>query len=371
MSANEDILEKIERFTRGEMSADESALFEKQMKADKELAKQVEISRIVDQMVVGSEFLKLKDQMTKDLNKSKPYNNTIIFALILLISAGLFFFITPKVNKKAKRPDKVLVKDTKEVILEKRKDTLIKPEIKEEPSVYQKTEIVGKKQSIPVKNKKIEIKEGVADKIITAPKAMIPDTQHHALSEKETQTVRIDSINLIKDPCHNFKPDFEFYTTPSCKGEETGEVHIKQNRIEGGVKPLTFHLGNRVSLANFDKVQAGKYELKVADAANCQVVISNEVWVKEITCKKNLEYIFNPDFDHAWVIPYDESKNPVFFKVLDKRGRPYYQVGVQGKLPSSWSGESNFGLTLDVGLYFFTIEYADKTIDEGTILISR
>src|SRR5690606_28748097 len=142
MSANEDILEKIERFTRGEMRADESALFEKQMRADKELAKQVEISRIVDQMVVGSEFLKLKDQMTKDLNKSKPYNGTIIFALILLISAGLFFFITPKDNKKAKRPDKVLVKeDTKEVIIEKRKDTLIKPEIKEEPSVYQKTEI--------------------------------------------------------------------------------------------------------------------------------------------------------------------------------------------------------------------------------------
>ena len=372
MSSHDDILEKIEQYTSGKMSAQEKTVFEKQLSVDKDLQNQVEISRIVDEMIVGNEALKLKEQMSRDLSKTKSNFGVYLIPILFLLGVVTFYFLN--INKDSNSKNELKKTAT---IVEKAESVFESSKIIESPKKQFK--IAEKPRPVIVSigksvNKNSVVEENVAQKNSEFKNISRPITEKEKAVVSVNEQIegpKIKHAQPLKNPCLNFKATLDFYTVASCKGDENGEVHLTNKRVDGGTQPFVYYLGEKSSSSDFKYIVPGQYELKVKDANNCFFTISNDVFVKEKTCKKNQEFVFNPDHDGTWAIPYDKDKNAILFTMIDKAGKVFYQAQVNHFIPESWHGESTAGLALEIGLYFFSVEYADKSIDEGSILISR
>jgi tetratricopeptide (TPR) repeat protein len=149
MYTNDDLLDHIERFLRGEMSPADQVDFERKIASDPELAETVDLVRL-EQQSIGLLFQKeLKhklDALEKDapmaaLIKASPPRNKFFWGLmaalvILLILGGIWRFrpITPKGNIQALPPHQELPTDSTAII-----DTIkLKPFQKEGPNTKSK-----------------------------------------------------------------------------------------------------------------------------------------------------------------------------------------------------------------------------------------
>jgi hypothetical protein len=386
MSEENKVLDRIERYSKGKMSLDETMAFEKELASDEALQKQLELSQIVDQIVVGAEALKLKDQMRKDLYQPKSGMRSYLAVSLLVVSAGVgsYFMLRQK-------------EDTPNVL--KQKEALSPSSSKVEKAEGIPSPNPSSMQSIPQENKAIGKTASIAPGSKTEGTTLVPTQEVTKPSEMASNTAAMPNVHaaesatapvaplssatktsasnpaikqsLALDPCASLTGEVDFYTVPTCKGEETGEVHIKVETVKGGRAPFTFVLGEKSSQAHFEHLASGQYSLFIKDGNNCLAEHSKKVEVTEKSCRKNKEYVFNPEYDLAWSIPYDRSREATSLKIMEKSGKIYFQSTVSAYLPAEWKGESNTGLVLGLGLYFFTIEYSNGSVDEGTIVVTR
>jgi hypothetical protein len=362
MKENNDILEIIERYTKDKMSVDEKVAFEKELVSDEFLREQFQFSQIVDQMIIGNEAWKLKEQMTRDLYKPKSgiWSYLAISFFVVVSSVSLFVVFNKREDKKPIAISKIVV-----------------------PKTFKQAEIKKTETAIVTKTKKVkEVRRN------TSISSASPELKVASVQNLEPQKISVQSevqsaspVNTVKelsqtvvakvDPCVGLLGDVEFYTLASCKGQETGEIHLKAESIKGGKSPFSFKIGERSAEKYFDRLASGQYTLFIQDANNCLVENAKKVVVSEKKCVVKKEYVFNPEYDSSWPIPYDSDKQATSIKIHEKSGKAFYQSSVSASQPAEWRGESNTGLVLGMGLYFFTIEYADGSLDEGSIVISR
>lgn len=368
MSSDHKILEKIDLYTRGGMTEEERAEFEKALEADPHLHRQMELSMMVDQMVVAKEALALKAQMRKDLYKPKnAWGKYIGFGLLLItVSAGVLYLANsptqegskPKssaqatVSKAPKKPEPSTIGTTKKP---NENNIGLRPASKVKE---QTQETLAQTQSVP------KVASQPSQTLMPKPDRTTPPKDEEAPKEHSNSLKQVDH-------CAGLQPFVEYSVVPSCKGEPTGEVSINVSTAVGGTAPYRFVLAGKEASDHFYQLPSGSYALQIMDARNCMVENKQTIFVPEKVCKVAKEYIFNVEYDHFWHIPYDPEKTPSSFKIVDKSGKLFYHSTVVGGNPEEWRGESNTGLELTTGLYFFTIEYADKSIDESPITIIK
>lgn len=365
MNLDIDLLEKIDNYTNGKMSASEKEAFELVIASDESLQKQIKLSKMADKLLIISESLALKEQMRKDLS-TPPNNNSKYWYLLVVLGVsglvGLYFAqnktvtnskveISQKVNTKEiesniEGNDLTVVESSKEISTKAKKQAFIPIEEKSETTT-----------SSPI------ISNAVSPEILIDNKVNISDGSVTQNSTPETSKI------VNSNPCLTLIGNATFRVTPSCKGESSGEVFINKNSVKGGRSPYSFTLDKEKSSEHFQNLSAGEYQLIITDANNCSVVNEQKVIVPEKKCKSKLDFTFNPNYDKAWIIPYNKNENPLKLTILEKTGKKYYETSVSNFSPADWNGESNTGLHLTVGIYFFTIEYENGDIDEGTIVV--
>lgn len=359
-----DILDRIERYSKGKMPLDEKLVFEKELATDVSLREQLEYSQIVDQMIVGAEALKLKEQMQKDLNKPKFSKYLAASILVLLASAGLYMVFNKKEDKTpVATPASVAPKTMKQAV--------------KEVAVQQSASPIATKTATS-QEKKTSVKAQPATpefKVASVQPEMVQNisvpTSAPAFAAPSVASKQNVPVAAKVDPCADLVGEVEFYTVATCAGDASGEVYIKVESVKGGSAPFVFKLGERSAKSRFEQLPAGQYALLIKDAKGCEVENVKKVMIGEKQCKKNKEYVFNPEYDPTWTIPYNKEKEASNFKIVDKSGKLFYQTSVSAHQPSEWNGESNTGTTLGMGLYFITIEYADGSVDEGSIMVTR
>lgn len=372
MNSDNIILEKIDRYTRGMMASEELESFEQEIASDAHLQRKIELSMIVDQMVVAKEALKLKEQMRKDLYKSKPNWGTYLGVALVGVTLVGGAFWAYQHGQKSKNDIGQLITANDVNVKNKVKETAVlvpSPKTEAETSQInssgQKSE--NKAPSLTSQNSDQVLVPKEEKSVLPVEVAHDPKVLLKSEEKNETAPNRVVDTN----PCTGLQPHVEFSIVSSCKGEETGEVHIHSETVKGGTAPYSFILGDKQSNMSFDKLGTGHYDLWIKDAQNCQVACQQKVFVPEKNCKTSQQYIFNPDYDHSWGIPYNKEKKPIRVMIMEKGGRVFYQSAVSDFHPSEWTGDSNTGLVLSMGLYFLTIEYADRSIDEATIVVTK
>jgi len=360
MTEETNILEQIDRYLEGSMDMEESAIFEVRLAADNELASLLEASQLTEQVVIGHEALKIKEQMAKDLAKPKSNVRNYLIGAVLFacIGTGAYFSQNDRKEESASLPNE-MVKSTEKTV------NVVLPE-----TVPSKGE---KKQTTSISPKKVKTISAVGEPTYFAlDEATNPKVD--AVLETTDEKNKGVSIAIPKtDPCEGVKIEFDYYTTPSCKGESVGEIHVKSETIKGGISPYKFSVNKDANSesGNFSNLSAGTYQLTVKDANECVTLHSKNALVLEKTCTSTKEFSYNPTYDATWSIPYDTNKKPKSIKILDKNGREVFQSNVLDFSPAEWNGESNTGLAIGVGYHLYFIEYADGSIDKGSLTILR
>ncbi len=374
MSEEMDLLEKIERYTKGELGEEERRAFESQLETDLPLRKRLEASLAVEQIIIGYEALKLKEQMQKDLSAPKSAWKTYLPMALLVVGVGAALYTwqsqeTAPVKEEAKKTEGISLpapdKKQEEMSSPSGPGTIEKPD---------KNVTTQLKEEAPVptvlKESPMPEKAGIESAL---PMAMPPTAP--ASSEKASHPVK-QAISLPEkgDPCNTLQANVDFSATPSCAGAETGTVRVDPASVKGGTSPFVFLLGEKSAPSFFEHLAPGKYRLFVRDARGCTAENGKEVVVPSMPCKQSKqvkEFTFNPEYDPTWQIPYEREKEATSFRILDKAGNVFFRTTVVGGHPTDWRGESSTGQPLGLGLYFFAIDYADGSMDEGTIVITR
>jgi len=365
MSSGSEIIEKVELYSRGKMSYEERASFEEELASNEQLQKSLELSMLADELVIAQEALKLKEQMRKDLYKSKLNWNSYALALLIALGGSIcgYYYLSSKDSSPSTH-----VSSRHDLSANEKQsyETEVAPLLKSDKKA-DKTDKRPEKQTVISQD--LQASESFADnkpQVLSQPGLGLKDSIFNEEQKRNNSPVLVPV-----DPCIDLKGEVKFTVTASCKGKETGEVRVYPETVKGGKQPYTFMLNEEQSLSHFDRLSSGTYKLKIKDARNCIVESTYNVVVPEQICRTPKAYIFNPEYDRAWAVPYDRDKDPVSFVLIDKSGKVYYQSKVQSYQPAEWSGESNMGLDLGIGLYFFTIEYSDGSIDDGTVTVTR
>lgn len=373
MNLDHNLLEKIDLYTKGQLSPKEHHNFELEINSNDQLRNQVELSQLVDELVVASETLKLKEQMQKDLFKPKSNLGTYLGATIIAISIGsiwLYFntnkpkeanLVSPSIKNNV--PNQIIPNNTN-LSPNNSAEKYNTPELKVENASINKG-IVQNNISIDTIKNITTHKNGNPTNITTK-----NSNEETAKTAETSNSVEIKNIQQL-NPCQTLIHNVQFTALPSCKGESTGEILIHSETVKGGTPPYSFELNHHQSADKFEHLSAGYYDLFIKDAGSCVVKNSTKVYVPEKNCKINKEFTFNPEYDNHWQIPYDKDKVPLNFKIHDKGGRDVYKTQIISHEPSEWNGQSNTGLHINNDLYFYSIEYTDHSTDEGTIMISK
>ncbi|MBC7391602.1 MAG: hypothetical protein H7329_20565 [Opitutaceae bacterium] len=371
MKESNEILDRIELYSKGKMSFEEKLSFEKELSSDDTLQNQLEFSQIVDRMIIAGEALKLKEQMGKDLNGSKTNAWSYLAGSVFLLStiAGLFMLFNrkedkPKIVNQVSISPKIIrrVENTEGNRVEVQNPTLPIPKNKSVSKQEQKT---NGSSSLP------EPKTVFIDPVSSTQMPVSGSNSGPTVEHEKTAVVQANTEVIKNDLCASLIGEVEYNMVPSCKGQETGEVHLKAGTVKGGQGPFSFSMGNKSSQSSFSHLASGQYSLFIRDANGCSVENSKKVVIGEKNCQARKEYVFNPEYDPSWLIPFDTDKKAINFVIHEKSGKVFFQSTVSASQPSEWKGESNSGLTLGVGVYFFTIEYSDSSVDEGSIVVSR
>lgn len=365
MNLDIDLLEKIDNYTNGKMSASEKEAFELVIASDESLQKQIKLSKMADKLLIISESLALKEQMRKDLSTPPSNNSKYWYLLVVLGVSGLtaWYFAQNKTvtNSKVEISQKV---NTKEIVSNiEGNDITVAESSKEITSKAKKQAFIPIEEKSETTTSSPIISNAVSQEILIDDKVNI--SAENIVTKSTPETSKIVNSN----PCLTLIGNATFKVTPSCKGESTGEVFIYKNSVKGGKAPYSFALDKDKNSDHFQNLSAGEYQLIITDANNCSVVNEQKVIVTEKKCKSKLEFTFNPNYDKAWIIPYNKNEKPSKLTILEKTGKLYYETSVSNNNPVDWNGESNTGLHLTVGVYFFTIEYENGEIDEGTIVV--
>jgi hypothetical protein len=365
MTEDTHILEQIDRYLEGGMGQEEHASFERMLATDADLASLLEASQWAEQVVIGHEMLKIKEQMTHDLAKPKASINKYWLGLLVVAGIGAGVYVWNSASQKQQvllstKENKVLVVSAEKSVLQ---ESVSSKEVVKEKSILTTSKKYTSDETKPL------VEEANTTENTVNTLSSFSTTQSFLEEKAAHQTLPLAKNN----PCEGLNITFEFLTLPTCKGGATGEAYVKQTSIKGGTAPYIFSLGDTKHFGNgnITGLSQGTYHLYVKDANDCVLQHPNMLVINEMACESAKEFTYNPAYDPAWVIPYDVSKKAVAIKIVDKSGQTVYYSLVSNTHPSEWNGESNTGATLGIGYHLYLIEYADGTVDKGAITILR
>lgn len=375
------IWEQIDRYLSGGMSAKEQELFKATMATDEQLAEMVEASQIANEMVVGHEVLKLKDQMSKDLKKSKNLGTNFgisILALTAIVAGGAYFInkvqqpqaiVAPSVQVQTQS---LATKDSAPAPTTQQ--TTVNQESKQEPASKPAQSVV-----LPKKETTQKLIEKPASKpsVVATPTQHQPTLGQEAVSQqepKEKVVQRKENPTVKNEVACSGTIALSWHASPSCIDGHTGSIHINKQTVTGGKAPYQFsvHANGDFSTGDITGLAAGDYTLFVKDANACSYTYKHTATITQITCKDaKKEFTYHMVHDPAWKIPYQADKVATSITITNRSGQEVYNAQVYNGSPEEWNGQSNTGLQVSMGYHVYTIVYTDNTIEQGSIIIVK
>lgn len=375
------IWEQIDRYLSGTMTAKEQEFFKANMASDEQLAEMVEASQIANEVVVGHEVLKLKDQMSKDLQKPKTSGASFGVAILLLtsiVAGGAYFISTLQRPEEAARQS-VLVQQQSLPS----KDSSARQEAPRESNI----QALKQEPAAPsVKGTTVAKNDVKTDKVVEKPThgptvvEATPDKQVASAPQTSIQGKKVEATPSKPNPTVE-KTDacsgaivLSLQTSPSCIGESTGSIHINNQTVTGGKAPYRFaiHADGDFSSGDITGLASGSYTLYIKDANACAYTYKHTATVAQIACRDaKKEFTYHLAHDPAWKIPYHADKTARSITITNKAGQDVYHSQVYNGSPEEWNGESNTGLQVSLGYHVYTIVYNDNTVDQGSIIIVK
>lgn len=264
MNPKYEIQDWIDRYLNDEMNESEKLEFEAQLSVDDNLRDALKAQKVVNKIVIGEELIKLKVQMSRDLDsgnysrgiQGKTWRYFYIAAGMIITAAILYF----------------LLKD--------------RSEIKE-------TEIVKEKTTL---NKKIESSPVSVDSVIQDSKE---DNDNNLIEQKNSHTTVVPNQHQNETQKKKYKENFctDSIISFSCQARGTciqkndGVIEIDVNTIKSVDTPFLFSVNPKDDFQKepiMTDLKSGTYTLYVKDSKQCLHELNVKVEVPVVNCEHNL-----------------------------------------------------------------------------------
>ncbi|MBC7389222.1 MAG: SprB repeat-containing protein [Opitutaceae bacterium] len=342
----------IERYLKGEMDTAEQNSFLSGLTP--ELKSKIKAHQLINVLVKENRLLNVKSiaqQSYKNELKTSKYIKAGIITATMSIAAFSVWFVTNNLSDKQLqynpittivKNEAIIIKDStlKSVKLSPDKRILIKKVHREKTANQNGTQATEFKPAVGL------------DSIVTKKIIHNISTSNH--KEKE-------EISIIT-PCEKVKIIAKIYTTPSCTNENNGSISV--SGYSGGNAPYKSILKqhNQTITTSFSELAQGNYQLLISDVNNCEAV--EDIKIESKTCLKN--YHFNPFIGEKWEIPLTKLNAELTIK--DNAGNTYFSTIIPAGSQEYWTGMSVNG-ELKPGYYLYLIQYADGSINQGSVTI--
>ncbi|MBO9701390.1 MAG: gliding motility-associated C-terminal domain-containing protein [Sporocytophaga sp.] len=358
MSLDKEKYDLIDQYLKGDLSSEEIFAFEKEVGNNPELAEQLQLHQLADELSFEKGLVDIWEKVGQDLSQQPPpslfYKKILMFFAGALILAGItIYYLTLREKEIIALPKSVTIKQV---------DQYDSNKAERSPEETLPENKANKKNMIGTEHK---------EKML-----VVPHDTNLALKENLVASPKEDS--LIKQQPVNTTPPvipdktcpeitFGVHTKPSCRNQENGSIQIQVSAIKGGEKPYSYSIdGNDFNLESFNnRLAKGIYQVKVKDQNGC--VAQKQVEVHEKPCPEFKDYTFNPSLGN-WKLPFLTGESGTI-TILDQSGKVVYGTKVISGVPEEWDGRFRTGEYVEIGTYLYIAEPEDKEIRQGYITI--
>ncbi len=360
MSLNEEKYDLIQQYLIGDLSPEEIFAFEKEVGNNPELAEQLQLHQLADELSFEKGLVDIWEKVGQDLSQQPP--PSLFYKKILMLFGGALlagitiYYSTLKEKEIIAQPKSLSIKQIDQI------NQFDSNKAEQSPE-----------KTLPENkvNKKIKIGSGLKEKMLIVQ----PDTN---LTLEENIVAQPKEDSLIMQPPVNAAPpvipdktcpviSFGINTQPSCRNQENGSIQIQFSAIKGGEKTYSYSIDdddfNSESFNNH--LAKGTYLVKVKDQNGC--VAQKQVEVHEKPCQEFKDYTFNPSLGN-WKFPFLPGESGMI-TILDQAGKIMFSTKIISGVPEEWDGRLRTGEVLGIGTYLYIAETEAKEIRQGYITI--
>lgn len=355
--------EHIDHYLEGKLLGEELRRFEEQLGQDPDLAYEVELQKMANQVVVDHALLEVRDKL-RNLHERRGASSgngkwywvlggaLLVTATVLLwpekIRPPSASLQAPVIDSQAQQQDAPLPEPQPEAFTEN-KSVIKKDQLKED---------THEKLGSPIR---VESTYQVPTPPAIGKKAVPP------VVEKPTNAA-IKSIETAKEPCAFDIPKAAVITEPSCLGQQNGRLIIKESLLASQTV-FTYAIVGQLPQTDpvFSSLAGGTYLLQITDDQGCTGTL--QVFVERVSCEEEATTSFNPGLGEVWEFPIEENATGEVV-IFDKTGAVVYQTRVQDGQPQSWDGTGR-NRQAPMGLYLFTFKGQDGAIISREVTLLR
>ena len=379
MNPKYNIYEEIDRYLNYELSEEELLGFQTKLDKDRELQALVEAQTIANEIIIDNEMLKLKERMSKDLNKgnnglSSNWTKVLLFS-IAVGSTAIYSYtqlntkseniIISSSNTITNNNINTAVENSTSINNEPKINTINSP-AKKTGTVVKEIKLEASKEFIP--EARLIQESNVAKETTTEASAMSTVPNKVTLPTIQSE-VKEDKIVETK-PCETIKITADVNTNYSMNGSDETNIVINKASIKGGTAPYTYALNNDdfKNENRFEGIKDGTYNIRIKDKNNCISVVKKNMVV--LIPARAIDEAFTPSHGEHWKFPLND-RTDASITIINKVGTTVYSAQISGSYPSEWDGRGNNGTELDLGNYYFILTFKDQKVVKGNISIIK
>jgi len=349
---------QVEDYIHGRLTTEELLAFEAKLSNDPDLARQVKLHELADDLVIENRLLEvsaiLHNQTSRSSSGKIKYTVISIFAAAILGVGGWLW-----IQQNSEKPEQVSQQAKQEIISESKQDT------PSEPSRGSGT-VQARKNSVNTKNKQEEVSvvpapSVTADSQFVKMEATLPLENKPVTSNTSEKSIASEKLSL--NPCEKIELTASVKTIETCEGEEQGAIRVQQ--IKGGTEPYSYSVFDGEEIKDAAHLQSGIYKLVISDGNGCRKTYDH-LSVKNKNCPK--DYSFNPFIEENWEIPSNGKAGKLL--IYDASGNIYFEKQIAEGEKDHWSGEGKTG-EIKPGYYIFVIDRGKGSLVQGSVTIVK
>lgn len=362
-------LEQIERYLKGQMSPEEQEGFEQSMQSDPDLADEVTKHQEMNSIIHDAGLMDVKKRVNALHHKNFPngvktskvgsflkygtigFSGLAIMGTLLWLNSNILNGPDNNLDKNTRKqnPNTGFQNSAKE-------DTSVSGNEEESASLDQSNKAqstdfknqpsVGRKALNKIRPESEDLKISIPKKHNTAILEKAPTLSQSGIKNPEVPKEK------DFDACEQVQISADFETIASCKRQSNGKILIDSNSVYGGKPPYKFYIEEKdqwIEQYHVKGLASQSYAITILDDQGCSQTYPN-LYVNEKACKAKKQMVFVPEKESKWEYPIDDNASGELI-IRTRAGKQILKEQIRNGMPEGWNGRTEQGTPAQMGAY--------------------
>lgn len=371
MKPEYELYQQIDHYLKNKLSEAERYDFDQKIQQDEELAQQVKLQSLTNDILIEKRFNDIFAQAQIDYqNQSKiNFGKKLLVAATTLLLIGSSAVLYYNTNTKLFSKKEHIQEKTEQNIVENKE--ISSPKVNQQVTIIQqnKTELQPNMVYKPI-NKEVVAVDHLKTVIQEADLPQKEKSSYPVI--KLDHNTDINNVVVEADICATTFITANIFSSPACDLQSNGKIVIASTSVKGGKSPYLYSIDgvNYSENSEFLNLNSSNYNVSIKDGNGCIVNLNKTYHLESKKCFTQHNFSFNPQMGEVWT--YQPEQNYAYsVKITSKRGMVVWQHNFADTELLTWEGNSSTGELQESGIYIYEINYVNGATEHGTITILK